>query len=477
MSRSLIADVLLRSLTRKALPTRQGVAADFIFRPVRKVGHSTRFAPIIKLPLDGREEDPVSVLSSITKMMFGQLKKKPIAGITPPNFKQSVLQLVEDNLFKKGSLLVEKKEPEQCKENPLAGKVVVIEQGLVEMRKSKTKKPQVIFVPGLGGGTSSSRVERNLSSAQKFLPNADMVVYVPLHECDAKQHERYANGTKLYDDRNFINEEESRNFFEQVIKTKFCDEQGNLLPPEQCERLILVNHSIGAREAVSHMKWLKRHLAESGLGEAEIKKYMDKILRINIASPDSFHDESDLSRSITFFNTNDCGSKKPWSFLVKICMNPVCYEQAVNLFSCDDKKRHVICTMAPGIIPSLVIRDNEVVAIDVFSHGIDSYEQGMNTNAEVKAILDACAEFLNPSLSDHKAHDQIDMVLAKANPLPEKMSPEMVTQGMECLTEAWRDHHLLQAMVDSGALSSLDSTVQTISAKKLQNSPTQDKSK
>jgi hypothetical protein len=124
-----------------------------------------------------------------------------------------------------------------------AGRVVDVEGGKILLQESDPSS--IVFVSGLGQSCSKGRILKNHTVLQDMFVGRKVSAYVPASEVLVDEEnpvskERYVRGMAPYFYPNYIDQKGSSDFFDQVIKPRFCDAEGKLLPPEKCQRLLLV---------------------------------------------------------------------------------------------------------------------------------------------------------------------------------------------------------------------------------------------
>lgn len=203
-------------------------------------------------------------------------------------------QLIKDNILGLG------KSPQVIKDgkpNKLAGKVVTF----ADPWQSETLDPSdvstdfsVLLSCGLGGGGSEGNLYKSYFAISRLLDKDEVAVYSSLKDAEGRQ-ERFRKGLPYYYDESYINEEESENFFKQVLQKRFFKDDGKLKDPRKVSDLVLFGFSIGHRENISHMNYLWEKLTEALEKEGKIPslitKYFDKVALVNIGSPVNWSDK------------------------------------------------------------------------------------------------------------------------------------------------------------------------------------------
>ncbi|NBV06520.1 MAG: hypothetical protein EBS06_04710 [Proteobacteria bacterium] len=114
------------------------------------------------------------------------------------------------------------------------------------------------------------------------------MVYSSLTDSDRRE-ERFRKGIPYYYDESYINQEESENFFNQVLRNRFFDENDKLKNPDDVKKIILFGFSIGHRENKSHVNFLHQKISQALVREGkdvkQISEYFSKLALVNIASP------------------------------------------------------------------------------------------------------------------------------------------------------------------------------------------------
>jgi len=154
-----------------------------------------------------------------------------------------------------------------------------------------TSESKVVLSPGLGGGSSKRSLHASWLPVSQLI-DKNIIIYAPLTDTDRPA--RFRRGLPGYYDRTYINQEESENFFNKILKNRFFDDKGILKNPENISNLVLFGFSIGHRENLSHINYLHKQISKALLDEGSDKKfiqnYFDKISLINIASPLNWDD-------------------------------------------------------------------------------------------------------------------------------------------------------------------------------------------
>jgi hypothetical protein len=201
-------------------------------------------------------------------------QRKWILGIQPPLFAIGELfTTIQNNLL--DPILVHSTNNQLSEQvtstEGVIGQAIEIEAGS-ELRIANPEmvaKAQVIITPGLGGASSDRALRNTYSQMAKLAPNLRKLIYSP--KLDADQDRRYIKGAMPYVETDYINQEESENFFEKIFVPIFFDQEKQLKDPNDCKRVILLSHSIGAREAGSHLRYLKAKLEENGHEEDSLR--------------------------------------------------------------------------------------------------------------------------------------------------------------------------------------------------------------
>ncbi len=400
------------------------------------------------------DSNSTSILNWIKSILKTKEQKESLTNLSDPSdaFKQAVIKLLRQNvlgiedfeLIEAHLITSTDKTPESSKKKIVAaestklfaGRVVDVKDGKILPHESG--QPPIIFVSGLGQSCSERRVLSRHAEAQELFVGRKVSIYVPASEVlvdkeNTMNQGRYANGMAPYFNPNYIDEKGSSDFFEQVIKPKFCNAEGKLLPPEQCQRLLLVNHSIAAREAGSHVRWFMRYLEENGVAAEDVEKYTKKILRFNIASPVVEGNEGGPVFHVV--NMNDSGSKKPQSYLCDIYCNPEFQQSRISTVRLRDES--ILTVLGFG-----VVRDGETTK-DGFCHSVVSHIAAIKKEGEFAPMLAACEIFSNPAISDAEAFAAVDKVIKSAKPFVKpQISKEDFGSAVKTLHEAWSDNYL-----------------------------------
>lgn len=395
-----------------------------------------------------RETQINSCIKEVVKATREKDQRKWILGIQPPFAIGELFTTIQNNLL--DPILVysthnQLSEPAKSSTEGVIGQVIEIEAGS-ELRIANPEmvaKAQVIITPGLGGASSDRALRNTYAQMAKLASNLRKLIYSP--KLDADQDRRYIKGAMPYVETDYINQEESENFFEKIFMPIFFDQEKQLKDSNDCKRVILLSHSIGAREAGSHLRYLKAKLEESGHEEDQIKKYMNKILCVNIGSPLTQSLECELSPSVYFISLTDCGSKKPEKFFNNIFLNPDLYRQKVTCLTRYGKNSpNMLLVMGPDVIPPTFERSDGVIIPDFYGHGTGVYIAGIMDNVETRKIIESCQDFVNPALSDEQALEAVRSISQNSKKYPNRteLDRENTKTGLIILSGALSEYSL-----------------------------------
>lgn len=339
--------------------------------------------------------------------VFGISLPSPYAGITKlicDNIGPTPEQIFEANALPPNQYKSEGSLPL----NEYAGKLVKFEMANLTSKKianeDDARKAEIIVNPGLGGGDSLERLHSTLSEFRRLFPQKELAIYSPLNE-GKNRSVRHARGALYYVNQNSINEEESANFFDKVIKPKITDESGKFLPPEDCKKFLLANFSIGCREAESHFRFFLKQLRKNGLSEDVARKYLNQIAILNVASPRNWDQITEQPYTLSIISLDDAGSKKPPQFLLDFYLNAKFHSQEQKIskiirpFPGDKKEMLVI--MDPGIITCGGVRKESGPFIpNPLGHNLANHIDGILKNSELSQLIKSFDFFLDRPISD-----------------------------------------------------------------------------
>lgn len=402
--------------------------------------------PVDEVPSSSKKpqsEFVESILKELARRFYGSLKK--ITEIRVPSKDVAIADAAEKlfrdiNIESQLPRIYAKYKDLPKQEKPDKGHFgKIIDKNLVQVDAEKMREVSAIFITGFGGSANDKRIQSNYVAMEKVVPEIKSALYVPMSE---GAEARYIKGAMPYIDRSFIDEEESKNFFKTIFKPKFFDKDGKLLPPNSCQRLVFVAHSIGAREMGSHIRYFKNELIKMKCGKEDIEKYMNKILRFNIGSPVVSGLEISLSRSVNCISLSDFGSKKPESLIKSVYANEFFYQNPVSVVTTTggfdgDVNKKVLVTLAPGFVPSDGPQpDGSVIPPDIFGHSVQAYIAGMLKDKKTLSMLRACRNFADPKLSDEEVNQTLEMVFSDAKPYPENTSEAEAEVGVVAFVDS-----------------------------------------
>ena len=405
--------------------------------------------------------EPLEKSSGIAQKVVVPQNVSTITGFSNPRstFQETIARLLVQNILtyevtksleEKSKKLTEER-VEIPAEKDFAGKAVrVVDQKIAPINHEK--RGGVVATSGLGGLFSSKKICEFHKLVSELFPadSADVVeIFVPSSEVfqvkrDEKTKEkhpiswnRYLNGMAQYYDRDAkFYSEISMEFLQEVFMPRFCDKDGKLKEPQDCPRILVVNHSIAAREAGSHLICLKNFLHERGVKEEDIKKYTDKVLRLNIASP-LVENYYGLSRSVDILNLDDCGSVKPSETLSSVYLNPDCHEK--KIFKARSGEQNFLMVIGFGVLGD----DPKDTHYHAFSSHVKTIIKEAN---EFSDIIGLCRKFADKTVSDEAAIGAFDSFVKEQKVLRvEDLSPEKFNEVLENLLKCWTQRHLQQA--------------------------------
>ncbi|MBM5782109.1 MAG: hypothetical protein FJ368_01665 [Pelagibacterales bacterium] len=315
-------------------------------------------------------------------------------------------------------------------ENKCAGSFFSLKKDqLIEAEKSELKEAKVIVSPGLGGGDSEKQLKYSIEEFRRIFPDA--VVYSPLKDGQGRES-RYIEGLHYYQNENYINLEESNNFFAKIILPKITDKDGNLLKPEEIEKFTLAGFSIGSRENRSHLEYTYEFLLSKGVAEAEIPKYFDRISVVNIGSPVNW--SSLRVDSIPIFTTNilsatDMGTRKPDSLMRAIYLDPECHDNDSSFFYRPNSTNNHLIVLGNNYVPVVSQR-----VVNKLGHDLAAYIDAVIKNKEITEIL----EFHRDSSQGSFAKEKIKDVISKKREF--KYDKNLNPEGVEALVDSWANH-------------------------------------
>ncbi|MES2677941.1 MAG: hypothetical protein V4612_06510 [Pseudomonadota bacterium] len=281
-----------------------------------------------------------------------------------------------------------------------------------------------VLSPGLGWGSSAKSIYESYFPVSQLIDNKDLLVYSPLTDADRREG-RFKKGLMYYYDESYINEEESENFFNKILKNRFFDKDGKLKNPGNVSNLMLFGFSIGHRENISHMNYLHERIAEALVREGKspdlVQEYFTKIALINIASPVNWEGLrlpkemlSELeSGSISMQDAEEAvkeymsQNKSPKSKVMKLPelkiinyrsftdVGTLKLESDFNNFNCNrrfaapkifkflrpDRESEVLYVMGKSLVPD-VFFDDGAIKDDSLGHNLSNYARAIFDNSE-----------------------------------------------------------------------------------------------
>lgn len=381
----------------------------------------------------------ISILKTATNISGSS---KTIAGI--PTIKSSHYNRVEEIII--SNLLPEiNKLPDivvsidKGPYNEYAGELLSIDTKsatLTKLKDDELREASVVAIPGLGGGDEAQRALYSLKQFRKVFP--ETVLYSSKSEGEERES-RYVECAKYYSNQNFIFESESDNFFRKVISPRITSDKGALIPPQDIKRMILLNFSIGCREARSHMNFFTKYLLKQGIEGDNIQKYLDQISVINIGSPVNwdYYPPAFSPSTMNVISATDMGSKKPDEMFRAIFLNPKVHGSPELLFSrpFDKKGREFILTFGNGVVSNGKIDEDGSFRSNPLGHNLESYISALMNNPLSKEFIELQTKFIQDELTP--AEFQEKMKSKQSSPEKYKDDEDLTLQAVNILMDSW----------------------------------------
>jgi hypothetical protein len=147
--------------------------------------------------------------------------------------------------------------------------------------------PSAILSCGLGGAGSKRYLRESFAAFQKIVQTSKIAVYSSLTDTEERV-ERFESGLPFYKNESHIIEKESEHFFRKVFEPMFF-KGTDLQNLDSVPDLVLFGFSIGHRENISHLNYLKQRIEEALNKERKnpdlLDEYFKHIAVVNIGSP------------------------------------------------------------------------------------------------------------------------------------------------------------------------------------------------
>ena len=398
--------------------------------------------------------DLINLMRQVSQNKF-DVGRRIVKLIVPSSY-SSILEAMEANLISLPHVFVSNKTSREelrdnVSDNPFAGKVIAFDAGPDSAREANAdeiRNAKVIAAPGLGGAANPERSFNTLNQAKRLFPGQPSLVYCPPFEGGPWERLRIARGAWPYINPSDVFEE-SEKFYNKVILPRITDCQGNFLPVEQCENIVVVSHSVGARESVSHIKYAKARLIEAGLSLDTVKSYMSKMLRFNIASPLTEDLESDSSPFVLFLTPEDFGSQRPRNFFERIIANPkhLVDRSVTKITFCAGKNEKVMVVMGPKLVTNGEVV-GDVLVSNRNCHALKNHVDAIvdeKKNPELYRILNAYRGFLDKSISSEEFTKNLADIFNDSVRYPAER--KAAAEDIERLMEVWHDYVLREEEV------------------------------
>ena len=327
-----------------------------------------------------------------------------VAGIPLPSTYLPVLNTIMNNIVDLDAITEGLKRVDgksESRVNADAGTVVRFadnEESKKLLNDEDIRDTQVFITPGLEGGSSAKRLHNTYKEFKKLFPKVNCAVYSPLDDGNNPSR-RYFNGMEYYINEGVINSSESHNFLQKVILPKILDKGGKVLRPEECGKITLANFSIGCREQRSHVRHFANYLRLMDVEEDDIKKYLDLIAVLNIASPVNWSGGTfDSATTVNLVSLTDMGNKKPVDFFKAIYCNEKLFEPKVSRFFRLASPEFLLVA-GPSIIPNGGANESGFFVSNPSGHNLHQYVKGILGNPELLRITDQFNDFANPGIS------------------------------------------------------------------------------
>lgn len=346
------------------------------------------------------------------------IKAEPMAGLTAPSTYRPVISAIMSNILDIDAILERELELDGGNKNELnqdSGKVVQFADNGKSRKllsSDDMRKVQVVISPGLNSGSTFKGMRGTYRQFKKIFPRANCAIYSPLDD-GANSSRRYRNGMEYYKNEGVINNSESHNFLENIFLPRILDTDKSLLPPEQCGKMVLANFSIGCREARSHLRYFANYLRHQDKEEDEVRKYLDLVSVLNIASPVNWSGGSfDFATSVNLVSLTDMGNKKPVDFFKTIYCNEKLFEQSLSRFFRLSSPEFLLVT-GPNVIPNGEANEAGSFVPNPSGHGLYHYVEGIRRNQELSRIVGRFNDFLDPEIKGETSSKELKEALRK----------------------------------------------------------------
>lgn len=353
-----------------------------------------------------------NALYKVAAQKYG-IKKAPVAGIPLPSTYVPVLNTIMNNIVDLDAvtegLQLEKNKVASSNSNKDAGEVVQFSDN-VESHKLLTaesvRDTQVFISPGLEGGSSVKRLYNTYKEFKRLFPKVNCAVYSPLDDGNNSAR-RYFNGMEYYINEGVINTAESQNFLNKVILPKILDKNEDLIKPEECGKIMMANFSIGCREARSHVRYFANYLRHRDVEEEDVKKYLDLVGVLNVASPINWSGGAfDSAASVNLVSLTDMGNKKPVDFFKAIYCNEKLFEPKVSKFFRLSSLEFLLVA-GPNIIPNGGVDQSGSFIPNPSGHSLHQYIDGILGDRDLSRVVDQFNDFANPATSSVEASTKL----------------------------------------------------------------------
>ncbi len=379
---------------------------------------------------------------------------KSVAGIpliSNPYF-TDIRKIVTENTISPQTALKAYLSIEPGPENIYAGEFLSLSKfGLDKVEDHELRDAKVIAIPGLGGAETPGRATQSLTQVKRMFPEA--ILHSPLRE-GVGRPTRYSAAMAYYSGEEFIIEDESENFFKKVLEKKFLDKSGKLMPADSVQRFMLLNFSIGCREAKSHINYLVEFLSRRGVEIDEIKNYLKQILVMNIAGPANWpHLPASTSPNIlNIMSLVDMGSKKPDGLFRALFLNPDFYSLPESLIKRPHSDSETLLTFSPRVTLNSKLSDSGKLIQNPLGHSLDFYTNALMRHNTSSSLIELQQKFIDYKTTYSDYQKELESHLTTSLTYDDKRVLDV--EDVKMLLDSWTDYIIEEQHIKRGLSSS-----------------------
>lgn len=391
-----------------------------------------------------------------------EFRARKIFGIEGSSVYDGIVRTLEDNFLVPEFVVAAAEIPretlrDESRACEFSGRILALEDGeLRDARVDEVRDADVVARPGLGGGANAELLKDLHKQASASFPGK-VLVYCPINEGEM-QKLRYVRGQRPYIEPGCVLEQEARHFFDHVISPRIMGKAYGRAdfprPVQDCKNLVLFSHSIGAREAGSDMRFLKRRLMSLHLSEESVRDYMSSFLRFNVASPLTGDLTSGSSPSVNVRSVEDAGSKAPEASICETVLNGDFLSRDLTLVTpFENNNSRALAILGPKVITNGSIRGGKFVPNE-FGHNLANYVDAMldeKANPKLHKFLQVYRYFIDPDFTDERFAEQKAEIFKGATRYPFDRSPS--EEDVKSLLRVWHSYRLMEELAKQSARS------------------------